>query len=200
MRNSTPSSPQFPRFYRLFAALIFQVLLASGAAAFCPRYKTAVNSEFFKSRFVVIGTVISERTEYDTDGFPVSWDYRVRVQKSYRGVRQEFLRIRSENDSGRFLRKKGRSTCYSSDRFKVISSSTTAEIPPCFPKRKMQSMESVRSLAQALTAKSRGVLSPVESSTPLVFASSLEVEKRLSPRALVRMGGLSFECPRAATG
>jgi hypothetical protein len=82
-------------------------LFLSPAAAFCPRIKIYVNNEYFKSRFVVVGQVLSEKTELDGDGFLVLTDYRVKVLKTYRGSHQQTLIIRSENDSGRFPMQKG---------------------------------------------------------------------------------------------
>jgi hypothetical protein len=103
-----------PGFFRLLArlssraaSLVFiGLLFVPTAAAFCPRIKIFVNNEFFKSRFVVTGTVMSERTELDTDGYIAAWDYRVKVEKTFRGSRQQVLKLRSENDSGRFLMEK----------------------------------------------------------------------------------------------
>jgi hypothetical protein len=82
-------------------------LFPSPAAAFCPRIKIHVNNEFFKSRFVVIGQVLSERTELDGDGFLVLTDYQVKVLRTYRGSHRQSLQIRSENDTGRFPMQKG---------------------------------------------------------------------------------------------
>jgi hypothetical protein len=81
---------------------IGSLLFPSPAVAFCPRIKTYMNNEFFKSRFVVIGQVLSERTELDGDGFLLLTDYRVKVLRTYRGSHRQSLQIRSENDTGRF--------------------------------------------------------------------------------------------------
>jgi hypothetical protein len=75
---------------------------ASTTAAFCPRTKIFVNNEFFKSRFVVIGKVLSAQEETDPNGYLVATHYQVRVDKSYRGPKRIILRIVSENGSGRF--------------------------------------------------------------------------------------------------
>jgi hypothetical protein len=83
------------------------LLFASPAVAFCPRIKIFVNNEFFKSRFVVVGQVLSETTKVDSEGFIDSWDYQVKILKTYRGPVRHMLKIRSENDSGRFLMQKG---------------------------------------------------------------------------------------------
>jgi hypothetical protein len=82
-------------------------LFLSPATSFCPRIKIYVNNEYFKSRFVVVGQVLSEKTELDGDGFLVLTDYQVKVLRTYRGSHQQILSIRSENDSGRFPMQKG---------------------------------------------------------------------------------------------
>lgn len=87
--------------------LFTPILFVPTAAACCPRTKIFVSSEFFKSRYVVIGTVASETTELDSEGSMVAWDYQVKVLETYRGTRHRRLRIRAENDSGRFLMEKG---------------------------------------------------------------------------------------------
>jgi hypothetical protein len=103
-----PSSTRTLLCYRLFFASVYCLLHASSAPAICPRYAISVNSEFFASKFVFAGTVISENTEIDSDGFPTAWTYQVQVKKIYRGPRVEFLIIRSENDTGRYRMKEGK--------------------------------------------------------------------------------------------
>jgi hypothetical protein len=96
---------------RLYCGVIFLAFapffFLPTAAGFCPRIKIHVNNEFFKSRFVVLGQVLSEKTEVDSDGFLVLTDYQVKVLKTYRGYYRQILSIRSENDSGRFPMQKG---------------------------------------------------------------------------------------------
>jgi hypothetical protein len=77
------------------------------AVAFCPRMKIYVNNEFFKSRLVVVGQVLSETTEVDSAGFIDASDYQIKVLRTYRGSRRQIMSIRSENDSGRFPMQKG---------------------------------------------------------------------------------------------
>jgi hypothetical protein len=106
------NSPGFSRllthlFCRVALLVLIALLFVPIAAAFCPRMKIFVHNEFFKSRFVVVGTVMSEKTELDAEGYFAAWDYRVKVEKTFRGSSQQVLKIRSENDSGRFLMKKG---------------------------------------------------------------------------------------------
>ena len=93
--------------YRSFFLCALSFGFVSAAAAFCPRTKIFVNTEFFKSRFVVIGTVVSERTTNDADGFLVASRYRIQVEKTYRGPLRSNLWIVSENDSGRSPMKPG---------------------------------------------------------------------------------------------
>lgn len=96
---------------RLFRGAVFLFLalslLPSPGAAYCPRIKIYANNEFFKSRFVVVGQVLSESTESDSDGFVAASDYRVKILRTYRGSPQQILSIRSENDSGRFPMQRG---------------------------------------------------------------------------------------------
>jgi hypothetical protein len=96
---------------RLFRSAVFLFLILSllplPGAAYCPRIKIYANNEFFKSRFVVLGQVLSERIEPDSDGFVAASDYRVKILGTYRGSPQQILSIRSENDSGRFPMQKG---------------------------------------------------------------------------------------------
>ena len=75
--------------------------------AYCPRFQIAPNYEFFKSKFVVIGTVVSEQTKTDGEGFLASTTYLIKVEKTYRGIPPSFLKTYSENDSGRFEMDKG---------------------------------------------------------------------------------------------
>jgi hypothetical protein len=96
---------------RLFRSAVFLFLvlslLPSPAVGYCPRIKIYVNNEFFKSRFVILGQVLSERTKSDSDGLVAASDYRVKILRTYRGSPQQILSIRSENDSGRFPLQKG---------------------------------------------------------------------------------------------
>jgi hypothetical protein len=106
--SSPKSSLTRSRLFRGVAFLFVVSLLSpSLAAAFCPRIKTYANNEFFKSKFVVVGQVLSERTQVDGDGFLVLTDYQVKVLRTYRGSHRQFLQIRSENDTGRFPMQKG---------------------------------------------------------------------------------------------
>jgi len=107
MRVSLGSNSIAFLFRRAIFLCVASTLLAVPAGAYCPRLKIHVNNEFFKSRFVVIGEVLSERTELDSDGYIAASNYRVTVLRTYRGSHQQVLTIRSENDSGRFPMDKG---------------------------------------------------------------------------------------------
>lgn len=89
--------------FLFFASLVF----VAPAVGYCPRIKIYVNNEFFKSKLVIVGQAVSETTELDSEGFLVATIYRVRVLRTYRGLPARILRIRSENDSGRFEMEKG---------------------------------------------------------------------------------------------
>src|ERR1700690_3629666 len=92
------------------AAVLFlaPLQLTPPADAYCPRITIHVNNEFFKSTYVVVGQALSERTQLDKDGFVVLWDYQVKVLTTYHGLHQQMLRIRTENNSGRFMMEQGK--------------------------------------------------------------------------------------------
>jgi len=93
--------------FRAPIMFLLNLVLISSAAAYCPRFPIRPNSEFFKSKFVVIGTVVSEQTKNDREGFLESTTYLIRVEKTLRGNPGSFLKTYSANDSGRFEMDKG---------------------------------------------------------------------------------------------
>lgn len=82
-----------------FAALTSWLLLASCAYAACPLPHPKVCAEFYKSRAVVIGTVVSEEAVDmgDTDG----WLYRLNVTRVFKGAVMDKLSVFTENASAR---------------------------------------------------------------------------------------------------
>jgi hypothetical protein len=92
---------------RLIIFFVLNLLTVSSATAYCPRFPIAPNSEFFKSKFVVLGTVASVQIRNDDEGFLESTTYLIKVEKTFRGRPGAFLKTYSENDSGRFEMDKG---------------------------------------------------------------------------------------------
>ncbi len=90
---------------RLMLVLLFLLVLAPEAGAFCLTPKIRIDDEFFVSDLVVTATLIhDQKLDMDKDGFYTGHDFSWRVIHVYRGkIRpdQTFV-THSGNDSGRF--------------------------------------------------------------------------------------------------
>jgi len=72
------------------------------AAAVCPQPDPRVNAEFFKSDTVFTGRVVLERVVPDQGDTIGGWIYRLRVAKTFKGARREYIEVYTENSSARF--------------------------------------------------------------------------------------------------
>jgi hypothetical protein len=96
-------------FKTTFLVAIFDLILVLSARAACPHPTPAPNAEFFKAYSVIVGTAISEKTDLNPyDGSLIEgWFYSLRIEKTFRGSPQKFMRVYTENTNGRFPLKVG---------------------------------------------------------------------------------------------
>lgn len=97
---------------RFSTCLIFIILaftFSSSCAAVCDAPQPVKpNAEFFHSRVVFTGTVISSREVLHADRETEGWYYRLQVYSIFRGQPRQFITVYTSNDSVRMPLEVGR--------------------------------------------------------------------------------------------
>jgi hypothetical protein len=82
--------------------LIVLISTAGLAHSYCPDPHPSLEKEFASSAVVFVGTVLSERSTIESDGFYDGTTYTLQVEEIFRGMAGQTIDIFSENSSERF--------------------------------------------------------------------------------------------------